>query len=153
MAKLGKGGGGNWYGDDIRKRVEKAARMGVNRTMAVAVAEAKASHPFTNRTGTAERSIRIVRAAITHAGETVGLWGSALVDYFKYLEFGTKLTTTRVSIRQQLRQGTGAMSLKTSAADKLPWKGGSWGPTLQPAAAKVYPLLGEMIRKAYQELR
>jgi hypothetical protein len=50
-------------GDRMKARMERAARVGINNTMTEAVFLGKETHPFTNRTGTAERSIRIVAAA------------------------------------------------------------------------------------------
>lgn len=140
--------GFDWHGDDIRARVEEAARMGINRTMALCVAEAKENHPFTNRTGTAERSIRIAAAAKTTDNVTVGIWGSVSVIYFKYLELGTAITRSRTSIFNRLRGNPDKK--KNAGADS--WKGGSWGPTLVPAAKKIYPSLLSHIKWAFAEL-
>lgn len=143
----------DWHGDKVKARVLKASQMGVNRTMALCVAEAKGTHPFTNRTGTAERSIRIARPA-TVSGDTVfGLWGSMQVAYFKFLEFGTKLTRTRTGIGQRMRLMKTGEFKRPQNAGAPPWNGGSWAPTLRPVAAKVYPMLPKLVRQAYQELR
>lgn len=139
----------NWKGEEVRARVEKAARVGINRTMALCVAESKENHPFTNRTGTAERSIKIAAAAKTTDNVTVGIWGSVMVNYFKYLELGTELTRGRTSIMQRIggASTTTKRPKKNSAA--LPWKGGSFAPTLIPAAKKIYPTLLEHIKWAF----
>lgn len=81
----------DWHGDEVLERIRRASRLGINKTMTECVIIAKHSHPFVNRTGTAERSIRIVMAAKTLAGHTMGIWGSMQVAYFWYLEFGTKI--------------------------------------------------------------
>ncbi len=135
----------NWKGDELLARVEKASRMGINRTMALCVAESKESHPFTNRTGTAERSIKIAAGAKSSGGITVGIWGSTLVNYFKYLELGTFMTRGRTSILTRLRGNTGGAANKGAN----PWKGGSYGPTLIPAAKKLYPTLASHIKWAF----
>ena len=109
-----------WNGDNVRRRLEKAARLGINKTMSQCIAIAKASHPFQNRTGTAERSIRVVVKAITSAdGKTLGIWGSMGVGYFRFLEFGTRF-------------------MKSNFA------------TLRPTAEKVYPLLQSNIRDGWR---
>ena len=82
MAKL------KWYGDDVIKRVEKATRIGINKTMGDGVTEAKGNHSYENQSGTAERSIKIIQNAISTAFETFGHWGSQAVIYFPALEFG-----------------------------------------------------------------
>lgn len=80
-----------WRGPQVAEKLAQAAREGVNATMGVAVLHAKENHSFQNRTGTAERSIRIAREAETHGHKTSGLWGSVGVLYFVFLEFGTAL--------------------------------------------------------------
>lgn len=84
--------------------MQRAARIGVNRTMAEAVAHAKKNHEFKNRTGTAERSIRIEKAAETVGLTTSGVWGSAAVSYFWWLEFGS----SRMKGFGTLRKAAGA---------------------------------------------
>jgi len=110
----------DWNGDTIIKKMQAAARIGINRTMAVAVTEAKSTHPFENRTGNAERSIRIVVRAETTKKQTAGLWGSMSCKYFAFLEFGTATMSAFA--------------------------------TLRPTAQRVYPILSDMIQKAYKEL-
>lgn len=135
-----------WYGENVAKRMERAARVGINRTMAVCVKEAKETHQFTNRTGTAERSIRIANAAQTFALKTWGMWGSVAVHYFVYLEFGTKNMKSKSALT-----GVGPLKPNSKGKSFAPWKGGSYAATLRPVAIRVYPILGEMIRRAYAE--
>lgn len=92
-----------WYGDEIKQRMEKAARVGVNATMAEAAAYAKANHEWQNQTGTAERSIRIAQNAKTDGDATYGLWGSVQVGYFQFLEFGTALRKAMPTLRPAAR--------------------------------------------------
>ncbi len=141
-----------WHGDEFLRRVEEASRIGINWTMGACVVDAKATHPFTYRTGMAERSIRIVTPARTNKGVSFGSWGSTVVKYFKYLEFGTRSTKTRTSITQRrLIMRTGIFK-RPDNAGAPPWKGGSYAPTLRPTADRIYPRLAGFIRKAYAGL-
>jgi hypothetical protein len=142
-----------WNGDKILARIEAASRIGINQTMAICVAEAKATHPFTNRTGLAERSIVIAQRARTTGSISYGQWGSVAVNYFKYLEFGTRFTRTRTSIKDRMRiMRTGIFKTGPKNKGVPPWQGGSWAPTLGPAANRVYPLLSDFIRRAYRSM-
>lgn len=77
----------NWRGDGVRRRVDEAARKGIDDTMAAAAIEGKRSHPgWRNRTGTAEGSIAIYQPARKQGSATVGRWGSRGVNYFIFLE-------------------------------------------------------------------
>lgn len=76
-----------WSGDAIKSKVREAARFGVDKAMAQAVIGAKSNHPgWSNRTGTAEGSIRVVEFASEQGSHVRGLWGSADVDYMIWLE-------------------------------------------------------------------
>jgi len=127
-----------WYGDDIKRKVLRACVIGVNRTMAVAVAEAKETHPFTNQTGTAERSIRIAGPAEVRGDDVVGIWGSVACSYFIFLEFGTSLM--RGAKAKAYAAGRVFQGMRVDYA------------TLRPTAAKVHPLLGRMVNAAYRSL-
>ncbi len=75
-----------WFGDQVLKKVQKAAAGGINATMSAASKHAKRNHPgWKNVTGTAEGSIRIVRFAKPQISP-VGLWGSVDVNYVIWLE-------------------------------------------------------------------
>lgn len=140
----------DWYGDKIKAKLQRAAAVGVNRTMAKAVMYAKQNHPFTNRTTTAEKSIRIQTPASPSSSIIKGIWGSISTKYFKYLEFGTRLTTTRTSISQRTRIMATGIVKRPKNAGMPPWSGGSYAPTLRPAAETVYPLLPAMIKEAFR---
>jgi len=146
----------DWRGDALIKRMKMATAYGINKTMSQAVMQAKETHPFTNRTGTAERSIRIVSPAQHESsGHTTGFWGSAAVKYFWYLEMGTRFTQTRTSIigRQKLmfriaKSRRRVRRLKTK--ELPPWRGGSWAPTLRPVAERIHPMLGRNIKRGWE---
>lgn len=78
-----------WRGAEVAARAEAAAKLAIDKTMARCVDEAKTDHPWENRTGTLEGSLRIVDAAAEDGARVVGRWGSADVNYAIYLETGT----------------------------------------------------------------
>lgn len=79
-----------WKGDELKRRITRAAKEGIDSTMALAVIHAKQHHPWVNRTGTLEGSINIYQHAQEKGEGTVsGLWGSADVMYAIFLELGT----------------------------------------------------------------
>jgi len=138
-----------WNGDRVLKMMGRANRIGINRTMAECVGFAKKNHPFTTRTTHAEKSISVLTPAVTDAKGTVGTWGSILAHYFKYLEFGTKMTRSRTSIKQRQRIMKTGVFHRAKNAGSPPWQGGSWAPTLRPAAIAKYPNLAAHIREAF----
>lgn len=139
----------DWYGDKIKAKMARACIVGVNQTMGSAVIYAKANHPFTNRTTTAEKSIRIQTSAKNSSGIISGIWGSMSTKYFKYLELGTEFTRGRTSIRQRVQGASMGLNKPARNAGALPWSGGSFAPTLAPAAAATYPQLAANIKAAY----
>lgn len=139
----------DWYGDKIKAKMNRAMAIGVNRTMAEAVLSAKENHAFTNRTTTAEKSIRIQTPAKDMQGMITGIWGSVSTKYFKFLEFGTELTRGRTSIRQRTRIMATGIFKRAKNAGSPPWQGGSYAPTLSPAATRTYPNLAAHIKAAY----
>lgn len=140
----------DWYGDEIRKKARRAAAIGVNKTMGEAVIHAKEKHAFTNRTSTAEKSIRIVKPASSAQDVIAGTWGSATTKYFASLEFGTGLTRTRTSIKQRVAGARTSIKRRARNKGALPWNGGSYAPTLRPAAEATYPNLKKNIKGAYR---
>ncbi len=76
-----------WYGDEIKRKFQRAAETGINKTMADAVTHFKGNHPgWQNRTTTAEGSVRIQQSAKSEGNRIVGRWGSIGVDYMIWLE-------------------------------------------------------------------
>lgn len=78
-----------WHGDELIKKMDAAIIQGINQTMSECAVHAKQNHPWVNRTGTLEGSIRPVVAAHKEGDEFVGLWGSVDVAYALPLEIGT----------------------------------------------------------------
>ncbi|MGH7851155.1 MAG: hypothetical protein ACREOP_12725, partial [Thermodesulfobacteriota bacterium] len=98
-------------------------------TMSAAVIHAKQNHPWVNRTGTLEGSIRPVVAAHKAGSEFIGLWGSVDVEYALYLELGLGFNLV-----------AGAASFG---------KGKRAYPFLRPAAEVEYPKLADRIAKCF----
>ncbi|MFA6318394.1 MAG: HK97-gp10 family putative phage morphogenesis protein [Elusimicrobiota bacterium] len=81
-----------WHGDDIERKVRKAAAVGVQKTMTECVRYAKDNHEFKNRTAHLEGSVSIVNpASSSGSGPVWGRWGSASIVYAAFIEFGTSL--------------------------------------------------------------
>lgn len=78
-----------WKGADVTKKLKRCVKKGMNQTMADASEYAKNNHPWRNRTGTLEGSIRPVVEAREFRGAIVGVWGSVDVNYALPLEVGT----------------------------------------------------------------
>lgn len=111
----------NWEGDKVIKKMDGCIMQGINQTMSAAAIHAKKNHPWRNRTGTLEGSIRPVIAARKIGDEFVGLWGSVDVEYALVLELGSM---GRVGIPPY--------------------------PYLRPAAEAEYPKLAGRIRKCFE---
>lgn len=77
-----------WHGEAVIRRLRRATAEGINATMTDAVLRAKRSHPWRNRTGFAEGSIRILVPATAATAAIEGVWGSSGVRYMARLEFG-----------------------------------------------------------------
>jgi hypothetical protein len=77
-----------WNGEHIKHKITHAAELGINETMSECVGHAKSNHDgWRNRTGDAERSVRIISVAEPMGDEVEGTWGSVGVDYVWYLEY------------------------------------------------------------------
>lgn len=79
----------DWKGNEAIKNMESAIKQGMNQTLSESSVHAKENHPWQNRTGTLEGSIRPVAPAQKRGNEFVGLWGSTDVEYALALELGT----------------------------------------------------------------
>jgi hypothetical protein len=83
----------SYNGPRLTQRAQAASIAGLNETMEACVAEAKMNHRgWRNRTGRAERSIKVLRRASPFgSGCAGGSWGSFDCPYFIYLErrYGT----------------------------------------------------------------
>ena len=77
----------DWKGDEVKKRWLKAARQGIDETMAACVVEAMKNTPVV--TGTLQGSEEFEKAVIR--GDVVsGRWGSYDVEYAFYVEVGAR---------------------------------------------------------------
>jgi hypothetical protein len=83
----------SYNGPRLTQRALDASVAGLNETLDACVGEAKANHRgWRNRTGRAEKSIRVFQHAIPRGtGKADGTWGSFACLYFIYLErrYGT----------------------------------------------------------------
>ena len=76
-----------WKAPALKKKLEKAAVKGVNRTLKEAVQQAKGHHPgWKSQSGDAEKSIKVLKSAEVDGNEVSGLWGSEGVFYMRFLE-------------------------------------------------------------------
>lgn len=81
----------SWNGDNLERRLRKAALAAIDDTTAAAALYARQNHPgWHNRTGTAEGSIRMEPARDVGGRQYRGLFGSFDVDYFIWLEIGAR---------------------------------------------------------------
>lgn len=76
----------DWRGKQVKARLERAARMGIDDTTSRAIDYAKPRTPV--KTGTLQGSL-MMRPAQTTGNTTFGLWGSFNVEYAIYQELGT----------------------------------------------------------------
>ena len=101
-----------WHGDAHKKRLIKAAKKGIDKTLKEAATHARANHPgWESRSGKAEQSIKVLQAAEVDSKKVVsGLWGSTGVYYMRFLEhdarfsFATRLvmmSTERLQAKHQ----------------------------------------------------
>lgn len=97
-----------WAGEDHKKRLVKAAKKGINRTLKEAATHAKANHPgWSNRSGKAEQSIKVLKSAGVDSKKIVsGLWGSTGVYYMRFLEHehGSALRTAGDDVYKRLKK-------------------------------------------------
>ena len=76
-----------WFGPQVVARTRRAAKNGVNKTMAESAIVAKGNHPgWINQTGNAEGSIQILQQAKQVGDGAQGEWGSIGVNYMIWLE-------------------------------------------------------------------
>ena len=78
-----------WRGKQVDDLMVKAAKFGVDKIIEDASIHARNNHPWRNRSGILEGSIRPVIRAREQGNMIVGLWGSVDVRYAIFLELGT----------------------------------------------------------------
>lgn len=130
-----------WQGQRITAKLKAAMVAGVNQTMAAAVARAKRSHNWRNRTGTLEGSIDVVEFAKPVQGGVRGVWGSRDVRYALIHEIGGTIRPKRARALF-IRDVLGDISAVVKEVTIPP------RPYLRPAADAEYPNLAARIRKA-----
>lgn len=128
----------DWRGDELSRRIRKAAIFGVNKTMAEAVEHAKRNHEWQNRTGILEGSIKITEFAARSGDETTGEWGSTDVRYALIHELGGTIVPRTAPA---LVFKVGDQWVRTQQV-RIPAR-----PYLRPAADATYGNLAENIRE------
>ena len=101
----------NWNGDKIITDMAKAAKLGVDQTLAACVVHAKENHKWDNRTGTLEGSIQM-REAIGVGTRIYGRWGSFTVNYAIHQEIMNPFLTPATDVEypklaQRIREARG----------------------------------------------
>lgn len=119
----------DWKGDEVQKKMESCIKQAINQTMSRASIHAKNNHPWVNRTGTLEGSIRPVERARKKGDEFIGVWGSVDVNYALPLELGFSVNSV--------------VGVPAFGKTKKAW------PYLRPAADAEYPKLASRIAKLY----
>lgn len=97
-----------WHGDAHKKRLIKAAKKGIDKTLKEAATHARANHPgWESRSGKAEQSIKVLQAAEVDSKKVVsGLWGSTGIYYMRFLEHehGSALRTAGDDVYKGLKR-------------------------------------------------
>lgn len=138
----------DWNGKNVAAKMAAAAVLGVEKTMADCVSDARADHPpfppasepgerYANRTSHETGSIMSNGAAFD-GRRVVGSWG-AYADYSLFLEIGTSISGPTATAREIV--GGGDMDLIPPPEGPLM----APRPFLRPATDKEYPLLGARI--------
>lgn len=130
-----------WTGDVVVERLRAAAIVGVNRVMGACVKQAKASHPWRNRTGILEGGIGVVQYAEPVEGGVRGSWGVQDVVYARIQELGGTIVPKKARALV-IPQPDGTVRFVKRVT--IPAR-----PFLRPAADALYPQLGAAIRQAY----
>lgn len=86
----------DWKGDDIKGKALRAAKIGIDQTMAACVTSAKGKVRV--KTATLQGSIRF-EPAIAFANGARGVWGSFDVDYALWQEIGTSKMSAQPYLR------------------------------------------------------
>lgn len=142
-----------WNGKEIAAKAAEAAVMGVERTMAECVSDARSDHPpfppasepyerYANRTGFETGAIKS-NGAHYDGVRVVGTWG-AYTNYALFLEIGTSVAGPTATEREE----TGAGDM-----DAIPPPIGPLmapRPFLRPATDREYPLLASRIASYFR---
>jgi len=135
-----------WRGDEVKARVERASRLGIDETTAACVRLAKGNAP--RRTSAYHGSIQM-RPAAPRGKAVIGVWGSFSILYAIFLEIGTGLFgpkhrsyTIRPKNKKALFWPGAAHPVKSVRQDGIVAQH-----ILQNAAEKEYPKLASRIRR------
>jgi hypothetical protein len=143
-----------WYGGRVADKMAYAAALGIDRTMAEAVSNAKDNHPswppasepyerFHSRTGYTVNSIQIIEPGHLDAKSVHGQWGSrSKVSLF--LEIGT--STDGPTVEERVDAAGGNFGMITPAIGPLM----APRPFLRPAMDLEYPRLAARIGAAFR---
>ncbi len=132
-----------WKGDELKEKVKKAERLGVDATMGEAAERAKNNHEWTYRKGTLERSIGIITRAVRLGQRFRGEWGSKNVVYALIHELGGRIVPKRANFLRFQVSGKWV----TVSEVNIPAR-----PYLRPAAAVTYPRLAVNIAETLRFL-
>lgn len=133
-----------WNGKKVTEALRRAQLHGVNQTLAAAVARAKRSHAWRNRTGTLEGSIDIQDYAHATGDGVRGSWGSRDVRYALIHELGGVIRPqTAKALVFEPAPGAGLVQVQSVTIPPRPY--------LRPAADAEYPKLGARIRAALEK--
>lgn len=97
----------DWKGDDVHKRMLRAAANGIDRTLAPCVNDAKGLVRV--KTATLQGSIRFEPAEI-HGTRISGLWGSFDVNYALWQEIGTHRMSAKPYLRPAADRNYGQLA-------------------------------------------
>lgn len=131
-----------WYGKAVTAKLQAAQVEGINRTMAACVVQAKANHPWHNRTGLLEGAIDVAGYAAPHGSGVRGTWGVRDMVQARILEEGGTIVPRRAKALA-IPQADGSLRMVSSVTIP-PY------PYLRPAADIEYPELAARIRKAFE---
>jgi hypothetical protein len=132
-----------WNGDAVTAKMRAAQIAGVNGTLGASVNDAKANHPWKNRTGVLEGGIGVAEYAHEVTGGVEGVWGVQDVRYALMLELGGTITAKAAKALAIPLPGGGVAFAKSVTIPPYPY--------LRPAADRQYPGLVPRIRRAYEK--
>lgn len=132
-----------WNGPAVTAKLKAAQIVGVNRTMAACVTQAKRNHSWQNRTGVLEGGINVVDYAQSEGAGVRGTWGVNDVRYALIHEIGGVIKPVRAKALAIPLAGGGVAFAQSVTIPARPY--------LRPAADLLYPTLADNIRRSYEK--
>lgn len=132
-----------WNGPAVTAKLKAAQIVGVNRTMAACVNQAKRNHRWQNRTGVLEGGINVVDYAQAEGAGVRGTWGVNDVRYALIHEIGGVIKPVRAKALAIPLAGGGVAFAQSVTIPARPY--------LRPAADLLYPTLADNIRRSYEK--